>query len=694
MLNANDDTYINSKNITYDEEKNIIELAKNSKININKTNILIDRGIIDYNKNIIEVYGNFFLYEELNMLSGRDLKGNTKLDIFSASDVSYIYNNDLKIDSTKLNREQNIVNFYDNFITPCELEGFFNCPTWSLRIDKTEYNIEEDKFTHFDTFFQIADYKVFYLPYFTHYGAKAPRQKGFLTPSIEFTIGGEQGLILPYYYPLNESNDITIKPKLYFDENFQFIENFDLKTLYNRRSLGGVVDIEIDNIKRENNSNVSNSIKLNTKNVIDKNKVFSASGLFTNSISTTRSINEEPITFEDLYLRLENYNFFSNNDYLKTELSSVESFDTKDSSSIPISPSLSYLNKIEYKNSSLINDIDFTILKRNNSDNDNPSESLKLNIGNEIINNNSLNYFNVFNKIKISNSFNEYTYNNNSNLNNTSIKSYGVMSSDLFFNNFKITTPRVKTILPFQFTNTEKSVNEDSNALTFNYHNQFSENRNFGNDLFDSSPRIVYGIENQLRLKEYNFALNINQSYDTKKENAYIDLLNQNSQFSDYAIEAKISYKDILFKLDTRIDQKNIDKKEMNYSISINNPFDLVLNYNETQSGAFKNLSNDTQAIDFSLSKKINKNISAYYTTNLDVKNNYDPYQSTLKLSIFDECSQFDLTYSNTRFNDNFNTQPKETVGISFTMDYLGFFGYEQTTDLFFSQPGDINYGL
>ena len=32
--------------------------------------------------------------------------------------------------------------------------------------------------------------------------------------------------------------------------------------------------------------------------------IISASGLFTNSISTTRSINEEPITFEDIYLRL------------------------------------------------------------------------------------------------------------------------------------------------------------------------------------------------------------------------------------------------------------------------------------------------------------------------------------------------------------------------------------------------------
>src|SRR6056300_222720 len=104
-LVANDDTYINSSNITYNEKENIVELAENSKINFKNTNILIDKGVIDYNKNEFEVFGNFYLYEELNMISGTDLKGNTSLDIFTANNVSYLYNNDLKIDSESLSRE-------------------------------------------------------------------------------------------------------------------------------------------------------------------------------------------------------------------------------------------------------------------------------------------------------------------------------------------------------------------------------------------------------------------------------------------------------------------------------------------------------------------------------------------------------------------------------------------------------------
>ena len=186
--NTNNDTYINTSNISYDEKNNIIELSKNSKINVDDTNILIDRGIIDYNKNQIEVFGNFYLYQELNILSGKDLVGNTKFTKFTANEVSYIYNNDLKIDSDRAKRSEGMVYFYNNFLTPCELNGYFDCPTWSLRIDETRYNISKDKFNHYDTFIQIADTKVFYLPYFSHYGAKAPRQRGFLTPSLQLNM--------------------------------------------------------------------------------------------------------------------------------------------------------------------------------------------------------------------------------------------------------------------------------------------------------------------------------------------------------------------------------------------------------------------------------------------------------------------------------------------------------------------------
>ena len=682
-LSANDDTYINSSNIIYNEKENIVELAEDSKINYKNTNVLIDKGIIDYNKNEFEVFGNFYLYEDLNILSGKNLKGNTNLNIFTANDVSFIYNDDLKIDSNNLNREDNYIYFYNNFLTPCELEGFFNCPTWSLRIDETKYDIEKDKFTHFDTFLQIADYKVFYLPYFTHYGVKAPRQKGFLSPIIEFTIGGDPGIVTPYYLPLNISSDIMVQPKIYLDENFNILNKYEIETIYNNKSEGGLTQIEIENTKKNNSSNLNSTLRFKTKNTINRNKIISASGLFTNSISTTRSNNEDPISFENIYLRYENYNLISKDDYFKTELSSVESFNTTGDDSVPISTNIIYINNFNLNNANYINELDMTILDRKDSSVD-PSKSFKLNLKNDLLKNYYTNNLKSYYKIQLLNSYGNFEFDNDSSKNNNSIKSSVILSSDLFFHNYKNITPRLKFILPLQIKNSDKTINEDSRSITFNYQNQYSENRLFGSDLFDSSPRMVYGLENNINLFDQNFSFNLNQSYDFRSNSSYNDLVNQKSNFSDYSLESKVIYKNILFEIDTRLSQKDFSKKEMNYSINLDNPIMINIAYNETQRDAFKSLSNETQSIDILISKNINDNLKLNYLSNLDVKNNYDPYKSSLQMSLFDECSQLDLTYSNTRFNDNYNTKPKETISLSFKMDYLGFFGYEETTNLFF----------
>ena len=693
-LVANDDTYINSSNITYNEKENIVELAENSKINFKNTNILIDKGIIDYDNNEFEVFGNFYLYEDFTILSGQDLKGNISLDIFSANNVNYIYNDDLKIDSDYLSREKNFLYFYNNFLTPCKLEGYFNCPTWSLRIDKTEYDIKEDKFTHFDSFLQIADYKVFYLPYLTHYGAKAPRKRGFLTPTIEFTLGGDQGIITPYYVPISRNTDILFTPKISFNQNLEFLENYSLNTSIENKNSGGNTSISIDNIKNENYDNVNTSLKINTSRVLNENTLLSASGLFTNSISTTRSINEQPVTFEDIYLRLENYNFFTKDDYLKTELSSVETFDSTDNSSTPISSSINYMNVIDSENFTTISNLDFNILRRNESSSNNPSESFKINLKNELARYSENYNFSFLNKFTVNNSYSEYYFKNSQTLKFDSLKSNLIISSDLYYNSYNYFLPRLKFILPLQLENTNKTINEDSQSITFNYQNQFSESRFFGNDLLDTSSRIIYGFESLYNFNDINLNFNINQSFEKKSNNNYANFINQSSKFSDYAIEAKLNLREILLKLDTRLDKNNLSKKEMNYSLNLEKNINMSIIYNETQSEAFKDLSNDTQSIILGLSKEISKNIILSFNSNLDLKNNYDPYSSDFKISIFDECSQLDITYSNTRYNDNYNTKPEETIGIRFSMDYLGFFGFEQSTNLFFEEPGEINNGF
>jgi hypothetical protein len=329
-------------------------------------------------------------------------------------------------------------------------------------------------------------------------------------------------------------------------------------------------------------------------------------------------------------------------------------------------------------------------LKRDESTIENPSESFKIKLSNEIFDYQIYKNILFQNKLTIDNSYNDYYFNKDQSLNHQSFKSTAILSSDLQFSKISITNPKIKFIIPTQIENNNKSINEDSNSITFNYQNQFSDNRFFGSDLFDSSPRIVYGIENYFNTKNTEINFNINQSLDANLNNNYAYLINQNSKLSDYSIESKLKINEILFKIDTRLDKDNLSKKEMNYELSYNKFLNTSITYNETQSEAYRNLSTDTQSIIMNISKKINDNVNINFNSNLDVKSNYDPYKSTVQLSLFDDCSQLNISYSNTRFNDNFNTQPEEKISLIFIMDYLGFFGYEQTTDLFFKEPGNF----
>ena len=695
VLNANDDTYINTTNIIYDEEKNIVELAENSKINIQNTNILVDRGIIDYNKNEFEVFGNFYLYQETNILSGKDLKGDTKLKNFIANKVSFIYNDDLKIDSDKASRSENNIFFYNNFLTSCELNGYFGCPTWSLRIDKTKYDIEKDKFIHYDSFLQIADYKIFYLPYFSHYGTKAPRQKGFLTPSIEFAIGGSIGIYTPYYLPIGDRTDVKFTPKFTFSEELNLTNNYELNTKLNHKLSGGNLSFDIDNVKNENNSQISNTVRVNLKQVLDKNKILSLKGILTNSTSTTRSQNQDPIKFEDIYLRLDNYNFVLKNDYLRSEITTVEAFDSSNISFIPLSPHLNYYNSLNFKNNiSNSNELDFRFIKRDKSLNNLPSENNSLKIKNYFTQNQIFNDFNIYNKLSIFNNISTYTFEHNNDLNSTKKYHHLILSSDFYYNFNENIKPRFKLIHHDNIYQSSNIINEDSNSLTFSYQNQYSDNRFFGSDAREDTSRIVYGLETDFELKNQRFDLNLNQSYDLKKENNFSQKINQKSYFSDYAIESKTKFENFHINLDMRIDKSSFAKKEMNISLIKDNPLKISIDYHKTKKDAFSENSNDTEYLGIGLEKKINDNFILAYSSNIDLKNNFSSYYDKLGLKIFDECSDLTIEYSNRKYNDNYNTSPEELLSITFRMDYLGFFGYQQTTDLFFQEAGTVDYGL
>ena len=692
-------SYINTKNVTYNEIDNTIELGKDSLINISDTNILTDKGIVDYDNDQIEIFGNFYIYQGQSIISAENLKGNVNLTKFKTNKVSYIYDNDLKVDSQLMERNENEVYFYDNFITPCELEGYFNCPTWSLKIPKTLYLIEQDQFIHYDSFLQIADKKIFYLPYLSHYGTKADRKKGFLAPKLDYNLlNGGAELITPYYMPINISTDLTLTPKIELSsKNLEFSENFEINSTISNISKGGITDLNLRTKIYQNQSNFYNSIDFKTNQTINKNNNIEINALLTNSISESRANNEDQINYASTFIRANTFNFYKKNDLLITEINTVTSFDETENNLTPYHiPYIKYRNKIDLKNNFYIfNYFDFFILERSDSSNKNASKNIGINFSSELFENTFIKNNLITNKIIIENSFRDLTYDNNENnkqYTQTNIRLSTDLETNIYKNNLKT---KIKFIMNEDFDSFKNNTNEDSHSNTFNYQHMFKENRFYGYDLNDNSKRIVYGLEIQKNIFKKNFELKISQGYDFSSNNEYLKKINQFGKISDYAYEAGISLQDVLFKIDGRVNHENFTKKEMNYSANYNsNQVEINLVYNETSKDAFASYSDDSKALKAGLGYFLNNNIKVTAYTSLDIKNDYSPFENQLKISLFDECSQFDLSYVNTKFSDNFTTSPKETISLSFMMDYLGFFGYEQQTDLFFKRTGTFYNGV
>tara|TARA_B100001063_G_C16767684_1_gene559667 strand:+ start:1088 stop:3193 length:2106 start_codon:yes stop_codon:yes gene_type:complete len=682
FANTENDTYINTNNITYDEKKNIVVLSENSKINIGTTNILIDQGIIDYNNDKVEILGNFYLYQNDNILSGVDLTGDTNLNNFNASKVSFIYIDKLKIDSKILKKKGDKILFYDNFLTPCKLNGFFNCPTWSIRVDETEYNLNKDQFKHYDSFLQIADYKVLYLPYFSHYGNKAPRQKGFLTPSIIWELDENIGFKIPYYYPLNQSSDLLFTPTFKINTNDAEIKEYEQSLILESKSSGGVTTMEVYNDYNWDNDNLFSKLKFNTKQVVNKNNVIEINSILTNSISSARSINEEPITFEEIYVKHKGYNIISKDDYLETNLSTVQAFDSIDEALVPIVPEINYFNTTNFRNINLLNEISFNLLKRNESNNLSSSELKKISSKNTFFLNKNLKSLNNYNKIILLNEFNEYKFNHDQSLNFNSFDSSSYLSSEFFIKLNSALKSRIK-FSNYVELNSSTKMNENSNAITFNYENLFSENRMIGNDLKDDSGKISYGLESKVNLFDKSLNFKIGQTYDFRVLNNYLRAIKQNDNFSDLAFVINSKYNNFKLDVNGRLDNLNFSKKEMNYALNYNSSFNFNILYNETNKDAFENLSNDTERLTFNFSKELNTFSSLNLSSTHDLKNNYSPFEQSLTLNLFDECSNLELSYTQKKYNDNFNTQPEEKIGITFYMDYLGFYNLDSLGNLF-----------
>jgi LPS-assembly protein len=677
------EVYVNSNNLNYDKTTNIINLGKNSLINYHLTSIKTDSGEIDINSKTIDIEGNFYLNYGSDIMKGNQLKADLNFNEGSAKNVNYIFNKNLKINSKILQKIDKKIFFKDSFFTPCDLEGFFNCPTWSLKVKKTKYSIDEDFFEHFSTFLQVADKKIFYMPYFSHYGSKALRQKGFLTPTTQLTnevLGGN--IAIPYYLPISSQTDIKVTPTIYFEQSLtRYFENeiefrhkikegdilLSLNNFYDRRSQG-----QIDkgySIDAEANLNLNKHNKIN----IDLN--------YTSNISKYKSDNNSKAASLDSDITLNTYNFINKNDLITTKISGSKALNTNINTSNPYElPSIRYINYINFKNDLILNnDLKIDLISRNTSSNYLPMKIFRSNLINSFQKNYNLyDDYKLINKLKFNNSF-YVIEEGNVDTNITSGNSYKMasyLSSEInkvlkLKNGVKL-KPRTKIILSNILEGNNLNLNDNSQSLSLNYNNLFQENKYFGSDKKESGSRIVLALEQDYELNnDFGLGINYGRIYNFEKnENLLLDV-KQDSKFSDHLTEFTFSLKDNEFRYNSRHDKKNFDLKEDSLNYQYHNDKNIFnLNKDLTSINSYNN-SKSSHFMTAKYTRVINKNSSFNYQTEINLENNYKVYTQDYELEFYDECSKLSLLYSINNYSDGELLKPNKILSITYELDFL-----------------------
>ena len=688
--------YVNSKNLNYDKETDTINLGKNSLINYQSASIKTDEGLIDLKGKKIYIDGNFYLNYSTDIMKGIFLKADLNFKEGSAKNVNYILNKKIKINAELLNKVSDTLTFYDSFITPCDLKGFFDCPTWSLKVKKTKYNIEDDYFEHFSTFVQVADKKIFYLPYVSHYGSKAPRQKGFLTPTAQITNDNfGANLTTPYYLPINESTDIKVTPTFYLGKNIT--KYFENNIEYRKKLSEGDMNITfynyydrktVNQIKKGYSFTASTQLNLNNNNNIDANINY------TSNISKYKSKNNTKAASLNSTITLNTYNTLKNNDLLISKISGSKALDGTLNTSNPYElPSFKYFNYMNFKNNLILNnEIKIDIISRNTSLDYLPNRIIRASLLNKFQKNIYMNRnFKLINKLIFDNtliSVDEDSKNTNNISGNTNeLATY--VSSELnkvykLSEKIKI-KPRAKIIISSITKTKNNNVNDNSQSLSLNYNNIFEENRYFGTDKKEDGSRIALALEQKIRLtNQINLELNYGRIYNFDKKVKILEDINQKSKISDHLTEISFNYKNAQIKYNSRLDEKDFNIKEdvLSYKIE-NNKNSLILNKSLTSDKAFIN-SDSSHFMTTEYTRKINKNTNLKYVSEINVGDNNKIYSEEYKIEFFDNCSELNLVYSVDNYNDGKDLKPNKTLSITYELDFLSGFTDEQRMNSIF----------
>jgi len=217
-IKGSDLTLFRNKMILSSKEKATIKDNNSNVYNINEFKYFINQGILKGNKINYRTKAKIDEEDEYYFKTGFfDLNENK----FLGKDIDIKFHKTLFYDEENDPRIKAASGYGDEFNTYLD-KGVFTsckknekCPPWKMRAKKIQHDKIKKQLIYKNAWLELYDIPVAYFPKFFHPDPSVKRQSGLLSPEIgSHEILGDS-IYLPYFYVISDSQDMTLKPRLF-----------------------------------------------------------------------------------------------------------------------------------------------------------------------------------------------------------------------------------------------------------------------------------------------------------------------------------------------------------------------------------------------------------------------------------------------------------------------------------------------
>ncbi|MEQ9558955.1 MAG: LPS assembly protein LptD [Rhodospirillales bacterium] len=232
--------------MSFDQESGLVSAYGNVEITHGERTLLADKVTYNQNTDIVQAAGNITILEPSGEILFADqitITGDLRDGL--VRNIGMILADRSRLAAEGAKRSGALVTeLRKGVYTPCAqcAEDPDGPPLWQIKAVRVIHDKRSKTIEYRDAWLEVYGYPVLYTPYFIHPDPSIRRKAGFLAPG--FGGSSDLGFVarLPYFYPFDESSDVTAIPA--FSES----EGFQLTLDYRKRFMNGKIDTQVSGI--------------------------------------------------------------------------------------------------------------------------------------------------------------------------------------------------------------------------------------------------------------------------------------------------------------------------------------------------------------------------------------------------------------------------------------------------------------